>query len=143
MFRGHFVYKTEIDQPVEEVWAFFSQNDNLAAVTGFPKVKVTGDSQVEEGAVVHLKLDFLIITLGWQARIVKVKPGVLFQDAGEKVPFPFRLWLHTHHFRQLGSGRTEMKDEVRFSSWIPAPFVKMMLFGMFMDRKRQLGKIQL
>ncbi|TMW73714.1 SRPBCC family protein [Alteribacter natronophilus] len=143
MFRGKFVYTTVIESPVEDVWSFFSKNENLAAITGFPEVNVTGDREVRKGAVIQLELDFKLFFMNWQARIIRAETGSFFQDAGEKVPFPFRLWLHTHRFEGIPGGKTKMTDEVAFSSWVPVPLIKIMLYGMFLDRKRQLGRLSI
>ncbi|WP_051314682.1 SRPBCC family protein [Alteribacter aurantiacus] len=140
MFTGKFEYKTVIDQPIGEVWAFFSNNNNLATITGFPKVIVRGNDEVKKGSKVLLELNFIIMRLNWQGRIVDVNEKESFTDVGEKVPFPFRLWSHTHRFNSKGD-KTMMVDEVTFRSWIPAPFIKVMLYGMFMDRKRQIRKM--
>ncbi|RNA69022.1 SRPBCC family protein [Alteribacter keqinensis] len=139
MFKGKFCFETTIDKPLNEVWAFFSKNTNLAEITGFPKVKVTGDQEVSKGARVNLELNFVVLTLTWKARIIDEKEGAFFTDVAEKAPFPFRIWTHTHRFVSEGS-KTKMVDEVEFSSWIPAPIIKLMLYGMFFDRKKQIKK---
>ncbi|WP_096434754.1 SRPBCC family protein [Alteribacter populi] len=140
MFKSTFRYETTIDQPLDEVWGFFQCNKNLAKLTGFPKVDVSGPPIVKEGAVIHLRLHFRVLALRWRARIIRVEDKHLFQDVGEKVPFPFRLWTHTHRFEAVSDKKTKMIDEVVFSSWIPTPFVYIILFGMFCDRKRQIRK---
>lgn len=141
MFSSTFYFKTEMNEKKSDVWSFFQTNENLVAITGFPKIKLLGDKEVKEGADVILQMNFFVIKLLWKGEITKVVPEDYFMDEGVKLPFPFRTWQHVHAFKELEQGGTRMIDRVEFSSYIPAIFIKLMLFGMFQDRKRQLKKI--
>ncbi|QKS70997.1 hypothetical protein FLK61_30220 [Paenalkalicoccus suaedae] len=140
MFSGTFYFKTEINKPIKDVWEFFQTNENLVAITGFPKITLLGDKDVFEGSHVHLKMDFFLVKLDWQGEITKVVPEAYFMDEGKKLPFPFKEWRHVHAFKELSPSKTKMIDRVEFSSYVPAPLIKAMLIGMFSDRKRQLKK---
>lgn len=140
MFKDTFYFKTDIDRPLDEVWAFFQTNENLAAITGFPKIRILGEKDVYEGSDVHLQMDFLIMKMQWKGQITKVVPHAFFMDEGTELPFPFQTWRHVHAFKELDDGRTRMIDRVEFSALVPSPFVRLMLKGMFKDRERQLMK---
>ncbi|TVP82774.1 MAG: hypothetical protein EA344_10930 [Alkalicoccus sp.] len=140
MFKGTFHYRTKMNKPLSDVWSFFQYNRNLAAITSFPKLTLQGDEKVFEGAVIHLKMNFFIIRLSWESKISQVQPLRYFIDEGEKLPFPFTKWQHKHEFIELRPGWTLMTDQVRFTSLVPAVFIKIMLYGMFSDRKRKLEK---
>lgn len=141
MFSGTFFYKTEIDKPLEEVWEFFQNNENLAAITGFPKIRILGDKEVFEGADIHLQMNFIVVKLHWKGEITKVVPDAYFMDEGIKLPPPFQAWRHVHAFKEISPSRTKMIDRVEFSSLLPSPLIKVMLRGMFSDRKKQLRNI--
>ncbi|PRO66742.1 SRPBCC family protein [Alkalicoccus urumqiensis] len=138
MFSSTWYFKTEMEEPKEKVWNFFQKNDNLVAITGFPKIELEGDRTVYEGAQIVLHMNFYLFKLRWEGAIVERQEGAYFIDEGRKLPFPFRSWRHTHAFKETAEGKTRMIDRVEFSSWLPAPLIKLMLAGMFSDRKRQL-----
>ncbi|GEL08281.1 SRPBCC family protein [Salisediminibacterium halotolerans] len=141
MFKGTFYYATLIPRPLNDTWDFFQKNENLAAITGFPKVKVFGDHLVEQDAEVKLKLHFGFISLNWHGRITELSAERYFIDEGEDIPFPFKSWRHVHAFKAVDESTTKMIDRVTFESFLPAPLIKLMLSGMFFDRKRQLNKL--
>ncbi|CAM3805008.1 SRPBCC family protein [Alkalicoccus chagannorensis] len=140
MFHGEFYYKTELPHSLDEVWNFFQSNENLAAITTFPKIRILGDTDVFEGSRVHLEMNFLLFRLHWKGVITKKVDKAYFMDEGVQLPFPFQSWEHVHAFKEE-DGRTVMIDRVRFSAWVPAPFVSLMLRGMFSDRKRHLVRL--
>lgn len=125
---------------METVWSFFQTNENLAKITGFPKIEILGDKDVFEGSNVHLKLNFFIIKLTWQGEITKVVHEAYFIDKGVKLPFPFKSWEHVHAFKKINDNETRMIDKVEYESFFPPFLINIMLKGMFTDRKRQLKK---
>ncbi|SDN39575.1 SRPBCC family protein [Alkalicoccus daliensis] len=141
MFTGTFHFKTEIDKPLEQVWNFFQSNENLVAITGFPKISLLGDKEVFEGADIQLKMNFIFMKLHWQGEITEVADHSYFIDEGKKLPFPFKSWKHVHAFKEKDAETTIMYDRVEFESYLPAPFINLMLTGMFKDRKRQLNGV--
>lgn len=140
LFQDTFYYKTDIDRPLSEVWSFFQTNDNLAAITGFPKIRILGDKDVTEGAAVHLEMNFYFMKLEWKGEITKVVPEAFFMDEGTDLPYPFTSWRHVHAFKAVDEKTTRMIDRVEFTAKVPSPFVRLMLKGMFKDRQRQLKK---
>lgn len=141
MFKGTFHFKTEIERPLADVWRFFQSNENLVAITGFPKITLLGDKDVFEGAKIHLQLNFIVLKLNWEGRITKVVKDAYFIDEGVKLPLPFKAWKHIHAFEESSEGTTFMFDRVEFEAYLPAPFINIMLYGMFQDRKRQLSDV--
>ncbi|SER47781.1 SRPBCC family protein [Salipaludibacillus aurantiacus] len=141
MFKHTFYYKTDILQPLETIWPFFQTNENLAAITGFPKIKVLGDKEVFKGSAVHLQLNFFIVKLNWKGEITETADRKYFIDEGLKIPFPFKSWRHVHAFKRLEGNGTRMIDRVEYTSFLPPFIVNLMLKGMFADRKRQLKKM--
>ncbi|WP_416149592.1 SRPBCC family protein [Salipaludibacillus sp. HK11] len=140
MFRHTFYYKTEIQQPISDVWSFFQTNENLAAITAFPKINILGDINVFEGAIVHLQLDFIFIKLEWKGKITKVVDEAYFMDEAEQLPFPFKSWKHVHAFKKITNDETRMIDRVEYEAYVPPFIANLVLKGMFADRKKQLKK---
>ena len=140
MFRDTFYYKTEIPRSISEVWSFFQSNQNLAAITAFPKIDILGDKDVEKDANIHLRLNFMLFKIHWKGRITEVVPEAYFIDQGEKLPFPIKSWSHVHAFKRLSSDETKMIDKVEYDSYVPPMLVNLMLKGMFHSRKKQLKK---
>lgn len=140
MFRYTFYYKTEIPKPISEVWSFFQTNENLAAITKFPKIDILGDVDVFEGAIVHFRLNFFVIKLHWKGKIKKVVDQAYFIDEGESLPFPFKSWKHVHAFKEINDNKTKMIDRVEYQAYVPPFIANIVLKGMFSDRKKQLKK---
>ncbi|WP_444685662.1 SRPBCC family protein [Alkalicoccus luteus] len=141
MSSGTFYYGTIIDKPLQEVWDFFQATENLAAITTFPEITVKGSERSEEGAEIELQMNFYAAKLSWKSRISEVSEPNYFIDEGIEVPFPFKVWRHVHAFKTEPDGRTKMIDMVQFDASVPSAAVKLMLFGMFSDRKRKLNSL--
>ncbi|WP_280768351.1 SRPBCC family protein [Salipaludibacillus daqingensis] len=140
MFHDTFYYKTEIPKPISEVWSFFQTNENLAAITAFPKIDILGDVDVFEGASVHLQLNFFVVKLQWKGKITEVVEQAYFIDEGESLPFPFKSWKHVHAFKKVNEEKTKMIDRVEYEAYVPPLLANFVLKGMFNDRKKQLKK---
>jgi ligand-binding SRPBCC domain-containing protein len=70
---------------------------------------------------------------------------VLFVD--EQLRGPYRSWVHTHRLTDLGGGRTQISDEVRFAlPWPPLsrlarPLVARQLGRIFRFRQRRVREL--
>jgi len=101
---------------LEEVWAFFSDAKNLAAVTP-PHLNLKVTNEVYGGALypgqvmIYKVKPLLGIPIAWMTEITHVEPMKYFVDEQRKGPY--KLWHHQHHFKKIEGG-VEMTDLVHY-----------------------------
>lgn len=103
--------------PPSEAWDFFSSPKNLGKITptrmNFQIVAQSGGDRMHEGQVIRYHVTVLpLIRVTWVTEITGVKEGQSFTDEQRKGPY--RLWRHTHTFREQAGG-VEMTDVVEYS----------------------------
>jgi len=108
--------KQKIPAPLEKVWQFFSDANNLLNVTPpHLNLKVTNKvfgEEVYAGQVMTYKVRPLLnFPLSWMTEITHVEPLKYFVDEQRKGPY--KLWHHQHHFRAIEGG-VEMIDIVHY-----------------------------
>ncbi len=96
-----------IPASVQDVWAFFSDAQNLAAITPAKmKFRVTSGTlpqQIYPGQIITYRVSPLLgIPLFWMTEITAVQEGKLFVD--EQRRGPYSLWHHQHHFEEKDGG---------------------------------------
>ena len=138
---------TYLRRPLPEVYAFFCDAHNLAAITP-PELEFQILSPQEAGTDDPDLLDYRLkvrgVPLRWRTRILRRAPNAGFVD--EQARGPFSLWHHTHTFTDEGD-RVRMDDEViyRLPLWplgdIAAPWVKRELDRLFEFRTRRIREI--
>lgn len=129
------IYETTLNAPLDKVWEFFQNAENLTRITQFPKTKLLSDGQTSTGNVIRLEMKWGGVTLHWDSEIEAVRISESFVDKGIRLPFPFRSWRHEHSFRKSGEG-VIMRDEVEYKAYLPAVFVQPFLRNLFRQRER-------
>ncbi len=105
-----------VNEPLDKVFSFFSNADNLEQITppafGF-KVISKSTPTMAVGTLINYKLWLDgIIPMRWQTLITVWEPPYKFADLQKKGPY--KKWHHTHTFEPLGSG-VLMRDQVDYS----------------------------
>ncbi len=99
-----------------ETFRFFSNPRNLQRLTP-PLLKFKFLSTPPEVVQPGVEIDYQIILYGvpvhWRTQIEVVEPPRKFVDV--QVKGPYALWRHSHSFRDLGGGKTEVKDRVEYA----------------------------
>ncbi|MER3464748.1 MAG: hypothetical protein C4329_10420 [Chitinophagaceae bacterium] len=106
----------KIPASLEETWNFFSNPNNLLAVTPpFLNLKVTNEiygNEAYAGQIITYTVKPLLgIPLFWMTEITHVQPMKFFVDEQRKGPY--KLWHHQHHFKAIDGG-VEMTDIVHY-----------------------------
>lgn len=135
-----------IARPVEEVFEFFSDADNLAAITpGWLRFDIVTPAPIEMavGTLIDYRIRLHGIPMRWRSVITAWDPPNRFVD--EQVRGPYRRWVHEHTFEPDGASRTIIRDRVRYH--VPGGtlahklFVEPDLERVFTYRARKLDEI--
>jgi ligand-binding SRPBCC domain-containing protein len=103
-----------IPHPVEDVFAFFADANNLEAITppwlNFRIVSIDS-GPITSGSEIRYRLRWHGVPIHWTTEIRHWDPPYRFIDVQRSGPY--RLWHHTHRFEAHG-GYTKMTDVVRY-----------------------------
>ena len=109
--------RARIPRPLPEVFAFFSDAQNLAKLTPANMhftILTPGEIEMRPGAIIDYKLKVRGLPVRWRTEITAWKPPERFEDL--QVKGPFRQWIHEHRFVEE-EGSTLMQDRVRYKVW--------------------------
>jgi ligand-binding SRPBCC domain-containing protein len=101
---------------IEEVFGFFDRPENLVDITppdlGF-QILTPSPIVMKEGALIDYVVRIAGVPVRWRTMITAYDPPHKFVD--EQILGPYSFWHHTHTFRALADGGTELGDVVRYA----------------------------
>jgi ligand-binding SRPBCC domain-containing protein len=105
-----------VPRPPAETFRFFSDPRNLQRLTpAFLNFKFLAPPPdvMHPGTAIDYQIRLYGVPVHWRTRIEIVEAPKKFVDVQEKGPYA--LWRHSHIFRDIGKGSTEMKDRVEYA----------------------------
>lgn len=128
-----FETSTFIRATLDDVFAFFSQPQNLATITppslGFT-IRELPPGGIRQGARIVYRIRVAGVPLTWVTNIARWEPQRMFVD--EQLRGPYRKWVHTHTFEAADDG-VQMHDRVEYE--LPFGFIGRVLGGWFVRRQ--------
>jgi len=106
--------QTVKDAP-EHVFNFFGRPENLRAVLPASvrfEILTPSPIEIRQGAIVDYCLRIHGFSVRWTSLIAAYEPSERFVDVQLRGPFSF--WHHTHTFRDVPGGGTEIGDDVLY-----------------------------
>ncbi|WP_234733624.1 SRPBCC family protein [Tellurirhabdus bombi] len=134
------VVRTQVEQPLPQVWAGFDQRLFDQLNPPFPPVRVVRFDGSQKGNVVHIELNFLFFRQDWISLITdqqETDKEIFFIDTGNKLPFFLSFWQHKHRLLRQGH-QTIIADEVTYKTpggWLMDWLFYPILWAQFVYRK--------
>jgi ligand-binding SRPBCC domain-containing protein len=136
-----------IPRPIEEVFPFFAEAGNLERITP-PELNFhilrPRPATIAAGTLIDYRLRLFGWPFNWRSEITTWEPPHCFIDRQGKGPY--RLWIHTHRFREVDGG-TIIEDEVRYElplrplGEIAHPLLRLHLERIFRYREKAIRGI--
>lgn len=144
--RTHrFFAETRLPQPIDRVFPFFANADNLERITP-PELRfriLTPGVAMREGARIRYSLSLFGFRFRWTTEITRWDPPHEFVDV--QLSGPYRQWVHTHAFRPDGTG-TLMTDTVDYAlpvqplGELALPIVRSQIRRIFAHRREVIAQ---
>ena len=135
-----FKYITEINQPINKIFNFYSNPKNINLLTPwFAKVSCTPEKKISKNETFNIEINILGIKNKWKILIKNYEENKVFTDL--QINGPFKYWEHNHIFK-YENNKTVMYDEIRYSSkfnLLDKSFIFYFIFKIiFYYRKRKI-----
>jgi ligand-binding SRPBCC domain-containing protein len=111
----HLTAELWVPRPIEVVFPFFSNAENLNEITpGWLNFQLLTSVPIQMmlGTIMDYKLRLHGIPIRWQSQIEEWDPPFRFVDS--QIRGPYRKWIHTHTF-QSRDGGTVIRDDVEYA----------------------------
>jgi len=129
------IFKQEmtIDKPIEEVFSFFSNAENLNKLTppilDF-KILTPLPIAMKRGALIDYKIKLNGIVFKWKTKITAWEPNKRFEDT--QLKGPYKVWIHEHLF-EVVNGKVKMTDTVTYEA--PGGFLEPLINKFYISKK--------
>lgn len=142
-----FLFKTQqtLEQPLTDVFEFFSNAHNLAKITPpwlHFEVLTPAPIEMTVGTRIDYRLKLRGFPIRWQSEITEWDPPHFFADKQRRGPY--RFWHHIHTFDETEDG-VVVGDVVEYAVWgnelIGRLFVRPDIEKIFAYRAEQLDEI--
>ncbi|MGH7853307.1 MAG: SRPBCC family protein [Candidatus Binatia bacterium] len=145
MKTHHFQTEQWLAQPLDRIFKFFADPENLERLTppwlSF-QIRTRPDIKIEKGTLLDYRLRLRGIPLRWQSEITVWEPPCRFVDRQTKGPYS--LWVHEHTFTDDNNG-TLIGDRVEYAApggrLVHKYLIEPDLEKIFRYRKQVLGEI--
>lgn len=136
-----------IHRPVEGVFPFFAEAENLERLTPpWLHFQILTERPIFMGSGTRIayRLRLLGLPLRWETLISRWDPPRAFVD--EQAKGPYALWIHTHTFKAVEGG-TLMEDHVQYRlpfglvGELAHPVVRRWLRRIFLFRRREVDRL--
>ena len=134
-----------IPAPLEEVFSFFSDAENLNLITPpwlYFKILTPLPIVMEKNTAIDYSIKLLGLRMTWRTEITVWQPPDKFID--RQIKGPYSVWEHTHLFKDIGGG-TQMEDVIRYAvpGFVLSPlvhflFVRPRLEKIFVFREQKM-----
>ncbi len=135
-----------LEQPLEKVYDFFANPENLERITPpWLRFRIVSPQpvQMKQGATIDYKLRIHGIPIRWTSQITDCKPPFRFVD--EQLKGPYKVWIHEHIFEPGPDGGTKIIDKISYAaaggSLINNLFVRPDLRRIFQYRSEKIVEI--
>lgn len=120
-----------LPRPLDEVFAFFSDANNLDELTPpwlHFRVLTPGPTPMRQGALLDYRITYRWVPIRWRTEISVWDPPHRFVD--RQLKGPYRQWVHEHTFTAQDGG-TLMRDRVEYAvpGWLLEPLVHAAVVG--------------
>ena len=141
----HLLASQWISRPIEEVFRFFSQPENLKTLTPAENhFQLLNEPPItmKENLELSYSLKVKGVPLKWVSKITHWDPPHAFRDI--QLKGPYTTWDHTHTFERDGSG-TRVKDKVIYKApgfrWMERKLVRPDIERIFRFRHETLTRL--
>tara|TARA_Y100000590_G_scaffold465142_1_gene636583 strand:+ start:849 stop:1304 length:456 start_codon:yes stop_codon:yes gene_type:complete len=131
-------YKQIVNRPIDEVFDFFKNPNNLSKLTPSKlnfNILTPLPIIMKDGQLIDYTITLFGIKVHWRTIISSFVEPDMFVD--QQLKGPYILWHHKHEFIQLKDGTVEMIDKVDYA--IPFGFLGRIAHIIYV--RRELEKI--
>ena len=125
-------YKQIVNRPLDDVFDFFSNPENLSVIT--PKklnftILTPCPIKMKDGQLIDYTITLLGKKIRWRTMITAFEPPKMFID--QQLKGPYSMWHHKHSFKEVKNG-VEIIDTIHYS--VPFGFLGDIINFLFIRR---------